>query len=125
MRHSRLCCWDGKQRRWESFILYPPSSCGKRRLIRGGGSTARISDGTRPQDPGGGEAQLTASQDVAVARPVFPPTSQPVIVQPDEMRLYAMRVDETRRPVDGALSTVSDSMTVWQYDSELLGLSIR
>ena len=29
----------------------------KRRLIRGGGSAAWISNGTRPQDPGGGEAR--------------------------------------------------------------------
>ena len=36
----------------------------KWRLFRGGRSAARISNGTRPQDAGGGEAQLTASWDV-------------------------------------------------------------
>ena len=41
---------------------------GKRRLIWGMGSTTRISNGTRTQDPGGGEVQLAASRDVAVAR---------------------------------------------------------
>ena len=40
---------------------------GKRRLIWGGGSAARISNGTGPQDPGGGEAQLTTSRDMDVA----------------------------------------------------------
>ena len=35
------------------------SPSGKRKLIRGGGLAARISNITQPQDPGGGEAQLT------------------------------------------------------------------
>ena len=39
----------------------------------GGGSASRISNNTGPQDPGGGEARLTASWDVAVAQPVFQP----------------------------------------------------
>ena len=38
---------------------------GKGRLIRGGGSAARISNGIRPQDPGGGEVQLTYFRNVA------------------------------------------------------------
>ena len=38
---------------------------GKRRLIRGGGSAAQISNGTGLQDPGGGKARLTASRDTA------------------------------------------------------------
>ena len=42
--------------------------------------TTRISIGTRPQDPGGGEVQLMASRDVATAWPVVHPTSQPVLV---------------------------------------------
>ena len=47
---------------------------GKRRLIRGGGgeSTAQISNDVRPQDPGGGEAQLT-SRDVTGEWPVLHP----------------------------------------------------
>ena len=53
---------------------------GKRRLIRGTGSTTRIRNGTRPKDPGGGEVQLAASRDVAVARPILQPTSQPASV---------------------------------------------
>ena len=57
-----------------------PDAGGKRRLIRGMGSTTWISNGTRPQDPGGGEVQLAASRDVAVARPVLQPTSQPASV---------------------------------------------
>ena len=77
----------------------------------GGGSTTRISNGTQAQDPGGDEAQLTSSRDVAVVQPMFPPTSQPVVVRPDEVMVSAVTVDETRRPVDGALSAVSDSMT--------------
>ena len=51
---------------------------GKRRLIRGGGSAAQISNGTRPQDPGGGEVQLTSFRDVAVARPTIQPTLRSV-----------------------------------------------
>ena len=53
---------------------------GKRRLIRGTGSTTRVSNGTRPQDPGGGEVQLAAFRDMAVARPILQPTSQPTSV---------------------------------------------
>ena len=40
---------------------------GIRNLIRGGGSAARIRNGTRPQDRGGGEKQLTSIRDVASA----------------------------------------------------------
>ena len=50
--------------------------CGKRRLSQGKESTTRISNETRPQDPGGGEVQLTTSRDMAVARPILQPTSQ-------------------------------------------------
>ena len=46
---------------------------GKRRLIRGGGSAAQISNGIRSQDPGGGEVRLTSSRDEAVAQPVLEP----------------------------------------------------
>ena len=65
---------------------------------------------------GGGEAQLTASWDVAVARPVCPPTSQPVVVRLDEVRVSVVMVDGTRSLVDGALSAGSDSMSVVAAD---------
>ena len=60
----------------------------KRRLIRGTGSTTRIWNGTRPQDPGGGEVQLAAFRDVAVARPILQPTPQParVMVVTEELQ---------------------------------------
>ena len=44
------------------------------------GSTTRISNGTRPQDPGGGEVQLAAFRDFAITRPALQPTSQPASV---------------------------------------------
>ena len=40
------------------------------------GRGARISNGTRPQDPGGGEKQLTTIRDETVVWPVLPPTLQ-------------------------------------------------
>ena len=52
----------------------PPG--GKRKLIRGAGSAAQISNKTRPQDPSGGEVQLTPSRDVAVTRLMIQPTLQ-------------------------------------------------
>ena len=51
---------------------------GKTATDLGRGSAARTSNGTRPLDPGGGEAQLTTSRDMAVMRPVFRPTYQPI-----------------------------------------------
>ena len=78
----------------------------------GRGSAAWISNGTGPQDPGGGEAQLTSSRDVAVARPVFQPTSQTVFVRSDEVGVSAVAVDASQRRVNRTLSTVSDSMLV-------------
>ena len=44
----------------------PTSPGGKRRLIQGEGSTARISNGLRTQNPGGGEVRLTSSRDETV-----------------------------------------------------------
>ena len=53
----------------------------------GWGAIARISNGTRPQDPGGGQAWLTASRDMAVARPVFQPiVSDSVMVVMEVLR---------------------------------------
>ena len=57
-------------------ICYDLPSCsggaplgGKRRLIRGGGSASRISNGTGPQNPGGGgETWLTASREQPIQR---------------------------------------------------------
>ena len=69
----------------------PPG--GKRRMIRGGGSAARISNGTGPQDPGGGEAWLTAPQDTAVTRPVFQPKPRLVVECSDEVEGSAVVVE--------------------------------
>ena len=69
-------------------------------VIRRGGSAARISNGTRPQDPGGGEAQLTSSWDMAMVRPVLQPTSQPIVLRSNEVGVSAMSVHATRRRVD-------------------------
>ena len=44
-----------------SYIMISPRMAAERWLIRGGGSTARISNELRPLDPGGG-AQLAASR---------------------------------------------------------------
>ena len=69
----------GEGRPWLFYDLFScgsgASPGGKRRLIWGVGSTAQISNYTRPQDPGGGEAQLTFSRDIAGEWPVFHPTS--------------------------------------------------
>ena len=54
--------------------------------------------------------QLTSSRDMAVERPVFQPTSQPVVVRSDEVGVSAVAVDATQRRVDRTLSTVSDNM---------------
>ena len=60
----------------------PPGGggAGQEMLIRGTVSTTQIRNGTRPHDPGGGEVQLAASWDVAVAWQVLQPTSQPTSV---------------------------------------------
>ena len=49
---------------------------------------------------------------MAVVRPVFQPTSQPVVLRSDEVRVSAVSVDATRRRVDRTMSTVSDSVPV-------------
>ena len=90
---------------------------GKRRLIRGGGSAARISNGIRPQDPGGGEVRLTSSRDEAVARPVLEPAGsrsilQSVGLQSGEVRVSAVSFDATRKRVDQPVSTIPDSVDV-------------
>ena len=68
-----------------NYVMISPRAMaeagGKRRLIRGMGSTTWISNGTRPQDPGGGDVQLAASRDVAVARPVLQPASVMVVME--------------------------------------------
>ena len=73
---------DGRQLRHE---LAPndrgASPGGKRNLIRGGGSAARISNGTRPQDPGAGRcSSLPPGTRLAHSRffdrPVFCSTGQ-------------------------------------------------
>ena len=81
-------------------------------LRRAENGTTRISNGTGPQDLGGGEAQLTTSRDMAVARPVFQPTSRLVVVQSDEVGVSAMTVDATWRRVD---CTCPPSLTVCRW----------
>ena len=78
----------------------------------GRGSAVRISNGTGPQDPGGGEVLLTASRDTAVTRPVSQLTPRSVVECSDEVGVSAVVVDATRRWVDCTESTVSDSMSV-------------
>ena len=62
----------------------PPAQAGhsdiESLLIRVTESTTRVSNGARPQDPGGGEVQLAAFRDVAVAQPILQPTLQPASV---------------------------------------------
>ena len=60
----------------------------------------------------GGEAQLTAFQDMAVTRPVFQPTPRSVVERSDEVGVSAVVVDATRRAVDCTKSTISDSTYV-------------
>ena len=106
----------GKGRLW---LCYELSSRGsgaspgeKRRLIRGGWSTARISNDTRPQDPGGGEAQLTISRDMAGEWPVFHPTSCSAAVRSEDVEVTARLVDAARGQVVCALPTDSDRVSV-------------
>ena len=89
---------EGRER-----IHYDLSPCdsgaspgGKRRLIWGGGSAARISNETGPQDPGGGEARLTASQDTAVTQPVFQLKPQSVAERSDEATRTLYRIHRLR-----------------------------
>ena len=100
----------------------------KRRLIR-------VSDGTGPQDPGGSEAQLTPSRDVAVARSVFQPMSQPVFVRSEEVGVSAVMVTVgVASLADAEMVTVgvteladvgaaSWPMLGWRSQPTLLGLS--
>ena len=74
-----------------------------------GGSTARISDGTRPQDPGGGEAQIVASRDIATAWPMTQTTSRPVLVRQETVGMSAVLVDATPSRRDWIMSSISDS----------------
>ena len=83
--------------------------------LRGGGSAARISNGTEPQDPGGGDAQLTTSQDMAVMRPWFHRASRLVAVRSDGVGVSAVTVDATRRRVDCALSTSLMSVVAEEF----------
>ena len=64
----------GRRRRWcqlhdDLATNCRAAPCGKRHLIRGEGSAARISNELRPQDPGGG-VSLTASRVRMCALPV-------------------------------------------------------
>ena len=85
---------------------------GKQRLIRGVGSAARISNGTRPQDPGGGEVQLTPSRDMAVTRPMIQPTLQSGGLWSGEVRVSAVSVDADWKQVNQTVSTIPDCMDV-------------
>ena len=69
----------------------------KRKLIRGGGSAARISYGTRPKDPGVGRVQLIFFRDVAVMRPVSQPTLLSGGLRSGEVRVSAVSADVDRK----------------------------
>ena len=84
----------------------------KRRLIRGGGSTAQISNDVRPQDPSGGEAQLTFSRDVSGEQPVLHPMSHSGTMQPEDVVVTSMSADAARRQVDCALPTDPNMVSV-------------
>ena len=53
-----------------------------------------------------------ACRDVATARPVVQPKSQPVVASPETVGVYVVSVDATLRWRDRILSTVSDSVMV-------------
>ena len=74
-------------------------------LREGGGSAARISSRTRPQDPGGGEAQIIASRDGATAWPMAQPTptSQTVLKRPETVGVSAVLVEATPERSDRIL----------------------
>ena len=118
IKHSRLCCWNGKQRRLEVVMLWNPPAW--QRSVAGRETATNLGRGvSRPDQywnstpgPGGGEELLTASRDVATARPVVQPTSQPVLVWPEAVRVSTVLVDATLRQRDRILSTVSDSVMV-------------
>ena len=78
----------------------------------GRGSTVQISDDTRPQDPGGGEAQLIFFWDMAGEWPVFHPTSRSVAARSEDVEVTVMSVDAARGQVDCALPTGSDRVSV-------------
>ena len=65
----------------------------KCRLIWCGGSAARISNGTRPHDPGGGAVHLTYPRDVAVAWSVIPPIVHSETLQSGEVKVSTMSFD--------------------------------
>ena len=54
-----------------------------------------------------------------MARPVFQPTSQPVVLRSDEVRVSAVLVNATRRRVDRTLSTIFDSVMVVTEELQL------
>ena len=87
MCHFLSCCRER--------IHYDLSSCGsgtspgsKRQLIRGWGSAARISNGTGPQDPSGGETQLTAPREQ--------PNPRLVVERSDEVEVATLVVEAIR-----------------------------
>ena len=92
---------------------WPRNTAGwKRGLIRGGGSAARISNGIRPQHPGGGEVQLTSFRDETMVWPVIQPTLQWVGLQSGEVKVYAVFVNATQKWVDRTVSTVPDTVEI-------------
>ena len=85
----------------------PPG--GRRRLIWGGGSTARISNGTGPQNPGGGgETWLTASREQ--------PNPRVIIEASEETEVAVVVADVARGWMDCTGSTVPESFTVVAED---------
>ena len=78
----------------------------------GRGVNPQISNYTRPQDPGGGEAQLILSRDIAGEWPVIHPTSRSVAVRSEDVEVTAMSVDAALGQADCALPTDSDTRSV-------------
>ena len=108
---------DRVQSIWTEYRRRPPYGI---LLIVGGGGGVSI--GTRPQEPGGGEAHLMATRDVATAWPVVQPTSQPVLVRLEAVEVSAVSVDATLRRRDRILSTISDSVMMVTEEFRMIGL---
>ena len=107
---------SGEGGRWLCHDLAPggcrTSPVGKRGLIRGGGSTARISNGTGPQDPGGGAMHLTFPRGMAAARPVVPPIVHSETLRSGEVRVSTVSIDADRRRVNRPVYIVPDYVDV-------------
>ena len=107
----------GKGRGWLCDDFTPGSSgaspSGKRRLIREGGFTTRISNNVRPQDPGGGggcNTDRSPPGGVAVWTGA-PPLPARVVPQSVPVRVSAVLVEET--PGGSAGECTSALVSAW------------